>query len=41
MLRNIETTYGSVTKFLHWLMAAWIVTAYVVIDQSDKVTGRH
>ncbi len=31
MLRNIETTYGSVTKFLHWLMAAWIVTAYVVI----------
>ena len=31
MLRNIETPYGSVTKFLHWLMAAWIVTAYVVI----------
>jgi cytochrome b561 len=31
MLRNTETSYGSVTKFLHWLMAAWILTAYVVI----------
>lgn len=25
------TTYGRVAKVLHWLMAAWIVTAYVVI----------
>src|SRR5690606_18670053 len=31
MLRNTEKTYGSVAKFLHWLMAAWIVIAYVVI----------
>lgn len=31
MPRNIGATYGSVAKFLHWLMAAWIVTAYVVI----------
>src|SRR5690606_10474853 len=31
MLKNTETSYGSVTKFLHWLMAAWIATAYVVI----------
>lgn len=31
MLRNSATTYGSVAKLLHWLMAAWIVTAYVVI----------
>lgn len=28
--RNLSA-YGSVAKFLHWLMAAWIVTAYVVI----------
>ena len=31
MLRNTETSYGSIAKFLHWLMAAWIVNAYVVI----------
>jgi cytochrome b561 len=31
MLRNNASSYGSVAKFLHWLMAAWIVTAYVVI----------
>jgi cytochrome b561 len=31
MPRNIGPTYGSVAKLLHWLMAAWIVTAYVVI----------
>ena len=31
MLRNTATSYGSVTRFLHWLMAAWIVTAYAVI----------
>jgi cytochrome b561 len=30
-MRNSEPTYGRVAKFLHWLMAAWIVTAYVVI----------
>ncbi|MGV3592038.1 MAG: cytochrome b [Gammaproteobacteria bacterium] len=31
MLKNNTRSYGSVAKFLHWLMAAWIVTAYVVI----------
>jgi cytochrome b561 len=31
MLKNTDSSYGSVAKFLHWLMAAWIVTAYVVI----------
>ena len=31
MPRNIDTNYGSVAKLLHWLMAAWIVTAYAVI----------
>lgn len=31
MLKNTESTYGSVSKFLHWLTAAWIVTAYVII----------
>lgn len=31
MLRNTATAYGSVTRFLHWLMAAWIVVAYTVI----------
>lgn len=31
MLRNTETSYGSVAKFLHWTMALWFLTAYVVI----------
>jgi cytochrome b561 len=31
MLRNTETSYGSVAKFLHWLMALWFLTAYLVI----------
>jgi cytochrome b561 len=31
MLRNTETSYGSVAKFLHWLMALWFLTAYAVI----------
>lgn len=31
MLKNSHSAYGSVAKFLHWLMAAWIVTAYSVI----------
>ncbi len=31
MLRYTRTAWGSVTRFLHWLMAAWIVTAYAVI----------
>ena len=31
MLRNTETSYGSVAKFLHWLMALWVLAAYVVI----------
>ncbi len=30
MPRN-PSAYGSVAKVLHWLMAVWIVTAYVVI----------
>jgi cytochrome b561 len=31
MLKNTETSYGSVAKFLHWLMALWFLTAYLVI----------
>lgn len=31
MLRNTDTSYGSVAKFLHWLMALWILVAYLVI----------
>ena len=38
MLRDIGATYGRAAKFLHWLMAAWIVTAYVVII---SLTWRH
>jgi cytochrome b561 len=30
-VRNTATSYGSVAKFLHWLMVLWIVTAYLVI----------
>ena len=31
MLRNTESTYGSLAKWLHWLMALWVLTAYVII----------
>lgn len=31
MLRNTEASYGSVARFLHWLMALWVLTAYLVI----------
>lgn len=31
MLKNSSAAYGIVARFLHWLMAAWIVTAYGVI----------
>ncbi|HET8696190.1 MAG TPA: cytochrome b [Gammaproteobacteria bacterium] len=31
MARHTAAAYGSAAKFLHWLMAAWIVTAYAVI----------
>ena len=31
MLRNTESTYGSVAKWLHWLIALWIATAYAII----------
>lgn len=30
-MRNTATSYGSVAKFLHWLMVLWIFTAYLVI----------
>lgn len=31
MLRNTESSYGSVAKWLHWTMAIWFVVAYAVI----------
>lgn len=31
MLKNTTTSYGSVARFLHWLMALWILAAYVII----------
>ncbi len=31
MLKNTATRYGSVARFLHWLMAVWILAAYVII----------
>jgi cytochrome b561 len=31
VLKNTESTYGSVAKWLHWLMALWILSAYVII----------
>lgn len=31
MLRNTGSSYGSVAKFLHWLMVLWILTAWLVI----------
>lgn len=32
MLRNTETHYGSVAKWLHWIMALWVAAAYAVIE---------
>ena len=31
MLRNTTSSWGSVAKFLHWLMALWFVAAYTII----------
>jgi cytochrome b561 len=31
MLQNTQSTYGSVAKMLHWTMALWFLTAYIVI----------
>jgi cytochrome b561 len=31
MLKNSTTAYGSVARCLHWLMALWILAAYVII----------
>jgi cytochrome b561 len=30
-LRNTASSYGSVAKWLHWLIAVWVLVAYVVI----------
>ena len=35
MLKNSLSTYGSVAKWLHWLIAAWVLAAYVVILYLD------
>jgi cytochrome b561 len=35
LLTNTESTYGSVAKWLHWLIALWVLTAYVVIIYLD------
>jgi cytochrome b561 len=35
MLRNTEFGYGSVAKWLHWLIAIWVLTAYVIILYLD------
>lgn len=41
MLKNTQSSYGSVARFLHWLMALWILTAYLVITWLtwDHVAG--
>src|SRR5688572_6088300 len=31
MLRNTESSYGSFAKLLHWLMALWVLAAYLII----------
>jgi len=31
MLRNTDTAYGSVVKWLHWMMALWVLTAMAII----------
>ena len=29
--RNAASSYGSMAKWLHWLIAVWVLVAYVVI----------
>jgi cytochrome b561 len=31
MLKNTRSSYGSVAKWLHWLIALWVLAAYVII----------
>ena len=31
MLKNTRSSYGSVAKWLHWLIALWILAAYLII----------
>lgn len=38
MLRNTDTSYGSVAKWLHWLMVLWVLTAYTIIFY---ILGQH
>ncbi len=39
MLKNSRSSYGSVAKWLHWLIALWVLAAYLIIlylkSQSD------
>lgn len=35
MLKNSLSTYGSVAKWLHWLIAAWVLAAYIIILYLD------
>lgn len=39
MLRNTETSYGSVAKWLHWLVALWVLAAYAIIFTFHWVYG--
>ena len=32
MLRNTNATYGSVAKWLHWIMVLWVAGAYAIIE---------
>jgi len=31
MLRNTRSSYGSAAKWLHWLIALWVLAAYLII----------
>jgi cytochrome b561 len=35
MLKNSLSSYGSVAKWLHWLIAGWVLAAYVIILYLD------
>jgi cytochrome b561 len=39
LLRNSATSYGSVAKWLHWLTAAFVVTAYLIIESFHWIFG--
>ncbi len=39
MLHNTETSYGSVAKWLHWVIALWMLVAYLLMVYLNWIHG--